>query len=51
MSNLNLANNQVDFCYKNACVKTKGPLADLLAGILIFTAVVAALSFLAKTLK
>lgn len=51
MSNLKLSNNQVDFCYKNACVKTKGPVADLLAGILVFTAIVTAVSFLSKTLK
>lgn len=51
MSNLKLTNNQVDFCYKNACVKTKGPAADIIAGILIITAIVTAVSFLSKTLK
>ncbi len=45
------ANNQIDLCYNNLCVKTKGPAADILAGILIFTAIFAALSIIAKALK
>lgn len=51
MSNLKLANNQVDFCYKNACVKTKGPAADVLAGIVIFTTMILALSLIVKSIK
>lgn len=51
MSNLKLTNNQVDLYYKNACVKTKGPAADVIAGILIVTAIVVSLSIIAKALK
>lgn len=51
MSNLKLANNQVDFCYQSACIKTKGPAGDIIAGMLIFTAIVVSLSTIAKALK
>lgn len=43
--------NQVDFCHGSTCVKTKGPVADILGDILVFTAIITSLIIIAKMLK
>ena len=43
--------NHVDFCRGNTCVKTKGPAADIIAGIIVVTTLVACLAFITKLIK
>ena len=51
MSNLKITNNQVDLCYKNACVKTKGPAADYIAGIVLITTIVVCAVYIGKLVR
>lgn len=43
--------NQVDLCQGNTCVKTRGPVADALSIILVFTAIITSLTIISKMLK
>jgi len=43
--------NQVDICHGKTCVKTKGPAADVLSGIVIGTAFVAGIALITRLVR